>query len=82
MLDARGLDLTAANDAAARNFDATIAQYLRFGKETGDFLKATLAEDPGMALAHCLKGYFFMLFCVPALTAKARASLDAGRRSP
>ena len=79
MLDARGLELTAANEAAARNFDATIAQYLRFGKETGDFLKATLAEDSGMVLAHCLKGYFFMLFCVPALTAKARASLDAGR---
>ena len=55
MLDARGLELTATNDAAARNFDATIAQYLRFGKETGDFLKATLAADPDMALAHCLK---------------------------
>ena len=56
MLDARGLETTAANDAAVCSFDATIAQYLRFGKETGDFLKATLADDPGMALAHCLKG--------------------------
>ena len=81
MLDARGLELTAANDGAVRNFNATIAQYLRFGLDTGDYLKATLAEDPDMALAHCLKGYFLMLFCVPALSAKARASLDAGRRS-
>ena len=81
MLDARGLETTAANDAAVSNFDSTMAQYLRFGIETGDCLKATLAEDPGMALAHCLKGYFFMLFCVPALTAKARGSLEAGRRS-
>ena len=81
MLDVRGLEITAASEAAARSFDATIAQYLRFGKETGDCLKATLAEDPGMALAHCLKGYFFMLFCVPALTVKARKSLDAGRRA-
>ena len=81
MLDARGLETTAANDAAVRNFDSTMAQYLRFGTETGDWLKRTLAEDPEMALAHCLKGYFFMLFCVPALAVKARSSLEAGRRS-
>ena len=81
MLDARGLETTAASDAAVRNFDATLAQYLRFGTETGDRLKDTLAEDPDMVLAHCVKGYFFMLFCVPALVAKARRSLDAARRS-
>ena len=81
MLDVRGLETTAASEAAVRNFDATLAQYLRFGLDTGDCLKRTLTEDPEMALAHCVKGYFFMLFCVPALTAKARASLEAGRRS-
>ena len=81
MLDARGLETTAANDAAVRNLDATLAQYLRFGTATGDLLKRTLAEDPEMVLAHCVKGYFFMLFCIPALVVKARASLDAGRRS-
>ena len=81
MLDARGLETTAANEAAVRSFDATIAQYLRFGTGTGDCLKRTLAEDPEMALAHCVKGCFFMLFCIPALVAKARASLDAGRRA-
>ena len=81
MLDVRGLETTAASDAAVRNFDATLAQYLRFGTETGDRLKDTLAEDPDMVLAHCVKGYFFMLFCVPALVAKARRSLDAARRS-
>ena len=81
MLDVRGLETTAASDAAVRNFDATLAQYLRFGTETGDRLKDTLAEDPDMVLAHCVKGYFFMLFCVPALVAKARRSLDAAHRS-
>ena len=81
MLDVRGLEVTAASEAAVRNFDATLAQYLRFGLDTGDCLKRTLAEDPEMALAHCVKGYFFMLFCVPALTVKARGSLEAGRRS-
>ena len=81
MLDVRGLETTAASDAAVRNFDATLAQYLRFGTETGDRLKETLAEDPEMVLAHCVKGYFFMLFCVPALVTKAGRSLDAARQS-
>ena len=81
MLDARGLETTAANEAAVRTLDETLAHYLRFGLETGDWLKRTLAEDPEMALAHCLKGYFFMLFCVPRLAEKARGSLDAGRRA-
>ena len=81
MLDARGLETTAASDAAVRKFDAILAQYLRFGTETGDRLKDALAEDPEMVLAHCMKGYFFMLFCVPALVAKARRSLDAARQS-
>ena len=81
MLDVRGLETTAASEAAVRKFDATLAQYLRFGLDTGDCLKRTLAEDPEMALAHCVKGYFFMLFCVPALAVKARASFEAGRRS-
>ena len=81
MLDARGLETTAVNDAAVRSFDATLAQYLRFGKDTGDRLKDTLAADPEMVLAHCMKGYFFMLFCVPALTGKARRSLETARKS-
>ena len=81
MLDARGLETTAANEAAVRTLDETLAHYLRFGLETGDWLKRTLAEDPEMTLAHCLKGYFFMLFCVPRLAEKARGSLDAGRRA-
>ena len=81
MLDARGLETTAANEEAVRDLDATLAQYLRFGTDTGACLKRALAGDPDMALAHCVKGYFFMHFCVPALVAKARASLDAARRA-
>ena len=80
MLDARGLETTAANEAAVHGLDATLAQYLRFGTETGACLKRIFADDPDMVLAHCVKGYFFMLFCVPALVAKARASLDTARR--
>ena len=31
-LDARGLPLTAANEAAVQHFDEVIAEYLRFGR--------------------------------------------------
>ena len=81
MLDVRGLEVTAASEDAVRNFDSVLAHYLRFGTETGDALKRTLAEDPEMVLGHCVKGCFLMLFCVPALVVKARASLEAARRS-
>ncbi len=81
MLDARGLDTTAANEEAVRNLDAVLAQYLRFGTETGACLKRVFASDPDMVLAHCVKGYFFMHFCAPALVVRARASLDAARRA-
>ena len=80
MLDARGLETTTASEAAVRSLDDTLAHYLRFSTETGDFLKRTLTDDPEMAIAHCMKGYFFMLFCVPALAGKARKSLDTARR--
>ena len=80
MLDARGLETTTASEAAVRGLDDTLAHYLRFSTETGDYLKRTLTADPEMAIAHCIKGYFFMLFCVPALAEKARRSLDTARR--
>ena len=80
MLDTRGLETTTGSDAAVRHLDATLAHYLRFSTETGDSLKRTLTADPEMAIAHCMKGYFFMLFCVPALADKARKSLETARR--
>ena len=54
----RGLETTAANEAAVRNLNETLARYLRFGIDTGDWLKRTLAEDPEMALAPLREGLF------------------------
>lgn len=79
--DARGLPLSAANDEAVRNLDGVIDAYLRFGKDTGPRLKQTFAADPDMLMAHCLKGYFFLLFSVPVLVDKAGGALETARRS-
>jgi len=73
--DQRGLEVTAASTEAVRHLDATVDAYLGFRLDTGNHLKATLAADPEMPLAHVLRGYFFQLFGLAALFPKAEQSL-------
>src|SRR5690606_35755594 len=47
-VDAWGLPLTAASAEAAAAYDATIAAYLAFSRDTGAKLKALFAADPQM----------------------------------
>jgi hypothetical protein len=77
--DVRGLPQTAASAAAQRAFDATVEAYMAFETQTGDRLKETLALDPQMPLALCLKGCFLLLFCKRALVAPAERALAAAR---
>lgn len=79
--DVRGLEVTSASARAVRHFDDVIDAYLHFARDTGAHLKQTLAADADFTLAHCAKGYFFQLFCIGALEAKARVSLDTARAS-
>src|SRR6185437_12820818 len=62
LTDARGLAVTAASEAAVAALDATVAAYCGLRADTGDCLKATLATDPNLVMAHVLKGCFMMLF--------------------
>jgi tetratricopeptide (TPR) repeat protein len=78
-LDARGLELTAANDTAVRAYDRTIDRYLAFGRDTGPRLKETFGADAAMPMAHVLRGTFFNLMGMPALLPKAAESLAAAR---
>lgn len=75
--DIRGLDLTTTSDAAATHFDEAIKNYFEHRLKAGESVKAIIAADPGFALAHCLHGYFFMLFGTRAVYGKARAALAA-----
>lgn len=79
--DQRGIAYTAASQEAVERFDATMDEYVHFGTETGARLKETLAVDPEFAMAHVLRGYFMQLFCVPALTEKAKQSLAKARHA-
>ena len=77
--DERGLELTAANADAVTYFDAMVSSYLGLRLDTGDHLKALFSADSKMPMAHCVNGYFFKLFCVPALEAKAKDRLESAR---
>lgn len=75
-----GLTFTAANDSAVAAFDRTIDEYLCFGRSTGEHLKAALAADPEMIMAHVLRGYFFQLMRIPALLPRAQQSLETAQK--
>ena len=79
--DAHGNPVTAANREAVLAIDATVSAYLGFRKDTGDRLKEALAADPDCALAHCLRGYFMMLFGQRAMVPRARRSLEAAQQA-
>jgi tetratricopeptide (TPR) repeat protein len=77
--DRRGLELTAASQEAAEAFDATVGAYLRFGRDTGEQLKALGQADPDMPLGVCLRGYFFNLMGVGALRPRAAKAAEQAR---
>jgi len=78
--DKRGLRLTAANDAAAGALDAAVDDFLAFGRNAGQLLKAAFEADADMPLAHALRGYFFLLMGIRGLVPRAAKSGDAAIR--
>jgi tetratricopeptide (TPR) repeat protein len=77
--DAHGCPVTAANAQSVELLDRTVSAYLGFRKDTGDRLKETLAAEPQLMMAHCLRGYFMMLFGQRAMVSRAERSLAAAR---
>jgi len=59
--DAHGCPVTAVNPRSVELLDRTVSAYLGFRNDTGDWLKETLAAEPQLIMAHCLRGYFMML---------------------
>lgn len=78
-IDAFGLPISAASDEAATAYDELVAAYLGFRRDAGDRLKAALAVDDMLVMAHVLKGYFYLLFCDPQMDARVAKTLDAAQ---
>ncbi len=73
--DAQGLHLTTASDDAAANYNAAVDGFCGFKADPVTHVKAALEADPDFALAHCLRGYAYLMMGVPAVHAKAVACL-------
>jgi tetratricopeptide (TPR) repeat protein len=74
-----GVEYTAASEAAVQAFDATVEAYCSFGRDIGSRLKATFEADPGMPMAHVLKGCFFQYMAVPWALAKTPEAISRAR---
>ncbi len=77
--DARGNAVTASGSLPVILLDDAVESYLGFRKDTGDRLKAALTAEPDFVLAHCLRGYFMMLFGQRAMVSRAQRSLEAAQ---
>jgi tetratricopeptide (TPR) repeat protein len=79
--DNLGNPMTASAPAPVELLDRAVTAYLGFRADTGDRLKEALAADPDLALGHCLRGYFMMLFGQRAMVPRAERSLAAAREA-
>jgi hypothetical protein len=77
--DAHGNPVTTSGPGPAALLDDAVTAYLGFRKDIGDRLKAVFAAEPDLVLAHCLRGYFMMLFGQRAMIPRAERSLEAAR---
>jgi hypothetical protein len=80
--DCRGLTLSTVSDAAAAAFDHAIGGYLGYRADMPDRMEAVLALDPDFGLAHCLKGYLFLMGFRADMLGAARAALAHARCCP
>ncbi|MDR3530040.1 MAG: tetratricopeptide repeat protein [Rhodopila sp.] len=78
--DCRGLTLTTVSEQAAAAFDHAVDGYLGYRVDMAARMEVLLAADPDFGLAHCLKGYLFMMSFRADSLGAARAALADARR--
>ena len=74
--DCRGLELTTASEVAAKHIDKAVTDYLDYGTAASAQVKAALDADRDFALAHCFRGYFFMMLEAKAVLPRVHQTLD------
>jgi tetratricopeptide (TPR) repeat protein len=78
--DCRGLPLTTVSEQAAAAFDRAVDGYLGYRADIGGRMEALLAADPDFGMAHCLKGYLYLMGFRADTVPAARAALADARR--
>jgi tetratricopeptide (TPR) repeat protein len=74
--DHHGLSVTASSQQAVDAFDKAVMSYLGFGTDIGVRLKEALTLDSNFVLAHCFKGYLFLLMGSRPLVPRAQKELE------
>jgi hypothetical protein len=78
--DIHGLKLTGASAAAAAEYEAGVAELQCYRGDPVARVDAALAEAPGFAMAHALKGWLHLLGTEPGGLAVAREAQEAAAR--
>jgi tetratricopeptide (TPR) repeat protein len=75
--DPQGYRLTTSSEEAARLYCLAQQGLLEYRLSTMQTIKDTIAADPDFALAHCLRGYQFMMYGSFSVLKLARSALQA-----
>jgi tetratricopeptide (TPR) repeat protein len=78
--DCRGLPLTTVSEQGAVAFDHAVDGYLGYRADMANRMEAVLTADPDLGLAHCLKGYLFLMGFRADTVGAARVALEDARR--
>lgn len=81
MYDERGLKLTSQNQSATLTFNKAVKSFLEYRVAAMSLAKEAAALDPDFCMAHCLRGYFFMVFGTLGVLDKAKAALAEAERT-
>lgn len=80
MVDNQGLALSSANPQAIDALNESMTALLSYRVSAMPLLKTALERDPTFCMAHCLRGYMFLMFSSFEVYDKARAALADARR--
>jgi hypothetical protein len=75
LTDPRGVPVTASSVESAARLEHALIGYCGFRQDTGDRLKAALA-DPGLVMAPVLRGYFMLLLVKRELVSRAEQAAN------
>lgn len=75
--DPQGYRLTTSSGEAARLYNLAQQNLLEYRLNTMQTIKDTIAADPDFALAHCLRGYQFMMYGSFSVLNAAKSALRA-----
>ncbi|CAE6844825.1 hypothetical protein R69658_06891 [Paraburkholderia aspalathi] len=78
-MDAQNCPLTSEVKEAVSSYNQGIAAFLEYRLSAMPFLKEAVSADPDFGMAHCMRGYLFMMFGTFSVLDAARSALKAAQ---